>query len=431
MLIEKLSLSNFRNYSHALLDLHPGLNIIVGENAQGKTNFLEAIELLSTGYSSRTSIEADFIQHGKYRTHIETHFLARNVKENLALSLFNEAEMLAELGLEQRFTNEKPKKRKVFVNGITYALLKKLRGRLITVTFNTFDLNLIRSGPSHRRDWIDSVIVRLKPAFHEQLSKYQKVVQQRNKLLKGLFESNHLSSRDDDQLDAWNEQVAKYGAHIVLWRRKVLQELIIKAKHFLSLISDQNESLSIFYRCRALELDSDHKRHHRDGQNFHDIEILELLSATDNSSRDSEEEKAIAQTLLHSLNKRKLEELVRGQTLSGPHRDDLIFLLNDKEATSFASQGQQRSLVLALKLSELEMIKEHLSEPPVLLLDDVLAELDLKRQSLLMSQINSDMQTIISTTHVSNLNSHWLESAHFYEVKSGTINATELRTVAR
>jgi len=429
MLIEKLSLSNFRNYSHAFLDLHPGLNILVGENAQGKTNFLEAIELLSTGYSSRTSSEADFIQHGKSKTHIEAHFLARNVKENLALSLFNEAEMLLELGLEERLTNEKPRKRKVFVNGVSYSLLKKLRGRLITVTFNTFDLNVIRGGPSHRRDWIDSVIVRLKPAFYEQLSKYQKVVQQRNKLLKGLFESNHLSARDEDQLDAWNEQVAKYGAHIILWRRKALQELIIKAKYYLSLISDQNESLSIFYRCRALELDSD-KRHHRDGQNFHDIKIIELPSSTHNNTHDNEEEKAIVQTLLHSLNKRKLEELVRGQTLSGPHRDDLIFLLNDKEATSFASQGQQRSLVLALKLSELEMIREHLSEPPVLLLDDVLAELDLKRQSLLMSQINSDMQTIISTTHVSNFNSHWLESAHFYEVKSGTIGATEIK-VAR
>jgi DNA replication and repair protein RecF len=431
MLIEKLSLSNFRNYSHALLDLHPGLNILVGENAQGKTNFLEAIELLSTGYSSRTSSEADFIQHGKSKTHIEAHFIARNVKENLALSLFNEAEMLAELGLEHRLTNEKPKKRAVFVNGVSYALLKKLRGRLITVTFNTFDLNLIRGGPSFRRDWIDSVIVRLKPAFYEQLSKYQKVVQQRNKLLKGLFESNHLSARDDDQLDAWNEQVAKYGAHIILWRRKALQELIIKAKHYLSLISDQNESLSISYRCRALEADFDYKRYHREVQNFHDIKILELPSATQHNSHDSETEKTIFQTLLHSLNKRKLEELVRGQTLSGPHRDDLIFLLNDKEATSFASQGQQRSLVLALKLSELELIKEHLSEPPVLLLDDVLAELDLKRQSLLMAQITSDMQTIISTTHISSFSSAWLENAHFFDVKSGTIGATQLQAVAR
>ena len=135
--------------------------------------------------------------------------------------------------------------------------------------------------------------------------------------------------------------------------------------------------------------------------------------------------------LLYSLNKRRLEEIVRGQTLSGPHRDDIMFFLNDNEATSFASQGQQRSLVLALKLSELEMVKEHLTEPPILLLDDVLAELDLKRQSLLMAQINSDMQTIISTTHVSHFSSHWLGNAHFYEVKSGTILDTELSAVIR
>ena len=174
MIIEKLSLSNFRNYSNALVNIQPGLNILVGENAQGKTNFLEAIELLSTGKSSRSSIEADFIQHGRNKMHIEMHFKARGVQEDLALSFFNEEQMLLDLGLENDLTNSKPKRRKVSVNGVTYSLLKKLRGRLITVTFNSFDLNLIRGGPVYRREWIDSVIVRLKPAFYEQLSKYQK-----------------------------------------------------------------------------------------------------------------------------------------------------------------------------------------------------------------------------------------------------------------
>ena len=124
MIIEKLSLSNFRNYSNALVNIQPGLNILVGENAQGKTNFLEAIELLSTGKSSRSSIEADFIQHGRNKMHIEMHFKARGVQEDLALSFFNEEQMLLDLGLENDLTNSKPKRRKVSVNGVTYSLSK-------------------------------------------------------------------------------------------------------------------------------------------------------------------------------------------------------------------------------------------------------------------------------------------------------------------
>jgi DNA replication and repair protein RecF len=187
-------------------------------------------------------------------------------------------------------------------------------------------------------------------------------------------------------------------------------------------MSDQNELLSIVYRCQALVPDS---TRHRPAHNYHDREISDGMNITENNDSDWDEiEKEIAQTLLYSLNKRRLEEIARGQTLSGPHRDDIILLLNGRDATSFASQGQQRSLVLALKLSELELIKDHLLESPVLLLDDVLAELDLKRQSLLMSQIDDGMQTIVSTTHVSHFNAHWLNTAHFYEVKSGTITPT-------
>ncbi len=413
MLIKQLSLSNFRNYAHASLDLHPGINILVGENAQGKTNFLEAIELLSTGQSSRTSVESEFIRHGKEKMHIEMHFQARQTDESLALSLFH----AEELSHAQTSINEKQKKRTIFVNGVTYSLMKKLRGRLTTVGFNSFDLNLVRGGPGFRRDWIDSVITRLKPSFYEQLSKYQKVIQQRNKLLKSLYENNHLSARDNGELDAWNEQAANYGSTIIYWRYKILQEIIEKAKDYLALISDQNESLSMLYRCRGLIGENNEKEQFA-SQNFFDTSVF---GGSSGEKSYLQNEKDIAQMLLHSLNKRRLEEIVRGQTLSGPHRDDIVFLLNNKEATAFASQGQQRSLVLALKLSELALVKEHLLEPPILLLDDVLAELDLKRQSLLMSQINSDMQTIISTTHVSSFDSALLENAHFYKVKSGTI----------
>ncbi len=414
MLIKQVSLTNFRNYSEALLDLHPGLNIVLGENAQGKTNFLEAIEILSTGLSSRTSMESELIKHGHSRMHIEVSFEARQNKESLALSyaVADKAFMSDLTESPSVASSKKFHKRTVLVNGVSYTLMKKLRGRLITVSFNSNDLHLLRSGPSFRRDWIDSVIVRLKPSFYEQLSKYQKMVQQRNRLLKTFFDNNHISERDNAQLDVWNEQIAKQGAIIIKWRIKTLLELLPRAQEYLAFISDHDETLAFSYRCQALKLDNANQ-HFRPEYNYFDTDITDSSSTADDTT--------LNQILLESLQRRRLEEIARGQTLSGPHRDDIIFSLNKNEATVFASQGQQRSLVLALKLSELDLIKDHLQEPPVLLLDDVLAELDLKRQSLLMAKIDDTRQTIISTTHLANFNTHWLNSAHFYEVKSGTI----------
>ena len=254
MRIQRISLTNFRNYSQASLDLSAGLNVVLGENAQGKTNFLEAIELLANGRSSRTAIESDFIKHGTSRMHIEMLFERRNVEESLAFTLMRTDATVGSGGYGGTHApsyapaptgaeGDRLHKRTVYVNGVSYSLLKKLRGRLITVTFNSSDLNLLRGGPSFRRDWLDSVIMRLKPAFYEQMSKYQKIVQQRNRLLKSLWESNHVSGKDNDQLDAWSEQVCKYGAAIIRWRLKILREILAKVQYYLALISDQNEFL--------------------------------------------------------------------------------------------------------------------------------------------------------------------------------------------
>ena len=435
MLIKQVRLTNFRNYSQAELDLRPGLNIVLGENAQGKTNFLEAIEILSSGLSRRTSTESELIKHGHSKMHIEVLYEARSVEESLALS-FIATDIHSVPGFTESTasgSHKKLHKREVLVNGVSYSLMKKLRGRLVTVSFNSNDLYLLRSGPSFRRDWIDFVIIRLKPLFYEQLSKYQKMVQQRNRLLKTLFDSNRISERDNDQLDVWDEQIARQGAIIVKWRLKVLHELLPKAQEYLSFISDHGESLGFTYRCQALKLDGSNP-HHRPEHNYHDTEVVEGSGITTDTTLDHKlenQEDEIRKTLLDSLKKRRLEEIARGQTLSGPHRDDIIFSLNKKEATAFASQGQQRSLVLALKLSELDIIKDQLLEPPILLLDDVLAELDLKRQSLLMSKIDGTKQTIVSTTHLANFNSHWLNTANFYEVKSGTIVPSQSTTLIK
>jgi DNA replication and repair protein RecF len=428
MLIKNVNLTNFRNYTNSAVDLSPGLNIILGENGQGKTNFLEVIELLANGRSSRTTVESDFINHDCERMHVETSFRRRDTDESLALTLMRTSANVSSEDLAIYTEGEKLNKRKVYVNGVSYSLLKKLRGRLIVVTFNSSDLHLLRSGPSFRRDWLDSVIMRLKPAYYDQISKYQKIVQQRNRLLKNLSEDNRLSAKDYDQLEAWSEQAARHGAIIIRWRLKTLRTILPKVQYYLAMISDQSESLAINYRCQSLKSELSLARQ-KPAQNYYDKEIVDLSDITSDSETvhkvEDHEEQEIISNLLYSFNKRKTEEIARKQTLCGPHRDDILFFLNGSDATAFASQGQQRSLVLALKLSELDLIADHLLEPPVLLLDDVLAELDPKRQSLLMSQINDTLQTIVSTTHLSGFNPQWLSSASFYEVKSGTINPIE------
>lgn len=406
MRVKKVSLTNFRNYFHASVDLADGRNVLIGENAQGKTNFLEAVEIISLGRSPRAQQDADLIKTGASDMRIEVIFES------------NGAEATASFGLA---TTSKPRtrgvERQIKVNGLTLGSARALRGRLVTVSFKSSDLNLLRGGPKFRRDWIDDILVTLRPMYQDTMSKYAKSVAQRNRLLKLLFEKGRVSVEDQNQLKVWDEQTARFGATIIKQRILLLEELLPKAELHQKHISGKREILAADYVFRAQESKDDNETEERP----------ESVS-TEQIAKQPESD--LAQTLMRLMKERRYEEIARKQTLCGPHRDDIKFTLNRTDAVEFASQGQQRSLVLACKLAELERVQENLSEPPILLLDDVLAELDLNRQGLLMSLVKNDTQTLITTTHVTGFKPEWVEGARFLAVSDGTVEPiTETQSI--
>ena len=373
---------------------------MIGENAQGKTNFLEAIEIISLGRSGRAQQDADLIKQGSDNMRIDLEFDS------------NGTEMTASFAL---LRSDKPRSRgvekQIKVNGLSIGSAKALRGRLVTVSFKSSDLNLLRGGPKFRREWIDDILVTLKPTYQDVLSKYQKSIAQRNRLLKLLFEKGKITVSDQDQLKVWDEQTARFGASIIKSRLELLTELLPRAERHQAQISGAREKLTANYVFRAQEAKEDEG----DGE-----DNLQLVSISAEQLLDKSEAE-IALILIKLMKQRRYEEIARKQSLCGPHRDDIQFNLNHSDAVEFASQGQQRSLVLAFKLAELERVQENLSEPPILLLDDVLAELDLNRQGMLMSLVQREMQTIITTTHVTGFKPEWVEGATFLEVSKGII----------
>jgi DNA replication and repair protein RecF len=414
MQVNKVRLSNFRNYSECELNLERGRNILVGENAQGKTNFLEAIEFLSTAKSARADQDVDLIKWQAPHMVAHLEYGSRQGTQELRVAYARD------LNPENRRKVEK----KIGVNGVTQKSISDLIGRLLVVSFSTQDLYLLRGGPKYRRDWIDSLVVKLRPSLLEVYANYKKCLAQRNKLLKSIFERGKVTVTDQDQLLVWDKQLSRFGARVIKERLAVLARLLPIAEEQQSRISREREELSIRYVFKSGEMSGSYGGSGSDGDDEEDESSSDNevstgpLNAAQLAAMSEDE---IAATLMRLLKERRATEIRRKQTSLGPHRDDLIFCLNDRDAISFASQGQQRSIVLSLKLAELALVRETLDEAPVLLLDDVLAELDEFRQGLLMSVVEQDMQTIITTTHVSGFHPRWLEDAAIFRVHDGRV----------
>jgi len=424
MQVKRVTLTNFRNYAKASVDLSNKRNILVGDNAQGKSNFLEAIQLLANGLSERASNDNELIRDGANYMHLKLVFERAGLSETLALAFRRST---APIG--SRRTNVVEKRAQI--NGVSYSSLRQLRGRLRTVSFKSEDLGLLRLGPSFRRTWIDRIILGLRPSMQDKFVRYQKALSQRNRLLKSLFERAKSSSARTNELAVWDGQLAQYGALIIKERIQLLAKILPEANQYQRLISTQKERLSVAYHIKNSPINdgSDPGGDESSPLVFspaHTTPNLLFLEDLGNDPDALFSVEALTKMLLRSFGETRSEEIARRQTLIGPHRDDILFFLNDQQATSFASQGQQRSIVLANKLAELKLLKDNLQEAPVLLLDDVLAELDLNRQLLLMSLVKEDMQTIISTTHLSGIQNEWFERATIVKVQEGTFEQGNL-----
>lgn len=362
MKLNKLILKNYRNYQDFEYQFNSKKTLIIGKNAQGKTNILESIYYLCALDSVRIKKDLELVKFGENFA---------NIKAQITKS---------DLDIELDVLINPPKNKILKVNGVKKAKSKDFLRVLSSVIFSTSDLMLIRGEPSHRRKWLDLAIFQVYPLYFEKLTKFNKIrLQKANYLSKGNI--------NPDMLDVFNVQLSIASANVIYLRKKYLLELskIAKEKHKKMA---ENENLTIFYR-----------------------------SVTDEFMTPEELNKII----YSKLNEIKDEEIRKMQCLIGPHRDDIDFFINDTDSKKYASQGQQRTIVLALKLAELEMIKDKINETPLLLLDDVLAELDISRQNYLLKTIEDDVQMVITSVDTLAFDEKFLKCVDIINISDGKI----------
>jgi len=368
MYLQSLELRHFRNYQEQKVEFTAPKTILVGNNAQGKSNLLESVELLATLRSHRLGKDRDFIQEGAEIAQVSA-ILERITGVN-------------DLTLHLRRNG----RRSVAINGEKVRRQMDFLGILNAVEFSSLDLELVRGSPAIRRTWLDTLLVQLEPLYAHILHQYNQVLRQRNAFLKTSQQKgikNHNS-----ELAIWDAQLVTTGIKVMRRRNRAIQRLAPIATNWHSSISGKTEKLEINY--------------------MPNVPIL------------IDEE--LPQFFLDRVQQHSPIELHRGTTLVGPHRDEIELIVNGTPARQYASQGQQRTLVLALKLAELQLIEEVVNDTPLLLLDDVLAELDLSRQNQLLDAIQDRFQTLITTTHLGAFDAQWLNSSQILFVKSGTVS---------
>ena len=341
MLLKTLKLKNFRNYENESFSYGAGINIIVGSNAQGKTNSAEAAFLLATGFSPRVKKDKQVIRYGEKEAEISACAASKYGDLASTIKYFSDG------------------KKKIFINGAETKKVGELLGNINAVFFNPGELKLVQESPEDRRRFMDVALSQLEKRYFYSLSKYKKIILQRNNLLKDGDKNMVL-----DTLPVWDEQLADYAVDIIEGRNEFLKRLAPLAKTAHAYITDEKEELQVF---------------------------------SDEKFCGSREE--IKSNFLSALNSSVERDIILGFTTVGPHRDDIKMTLGGVDVKSYCSQGQQRTAALALKLAELEIFKEKFGEYPVLILDDAMSELDRFRQKKLLAYI-CNVQTIITCTHV-------------------------------
>lgn len=334
MKINQLELSEFRNYESLSVEFDPSVNILYGDNAQGKTNVLEAIYLCGTTKSHKGSKEKEMIRLSAEESHIRMQIEKAGIPHRIDMHL------------------RKNKAKGVAIDGIPIKRSSELMGLLHIVFFSPEDLSMIKNGPGERRRFIDLELCQLDPTYLYHLSNYNRAVNQRNNLLKQIGLNKSLK----DTVEVWDLQLMEHGSVIIDTRTRFVEELNELLPNIHAKLSGGKEELYVRYEPNVTK------------QEF-------------------------GQKLVMNLDR----DLALKVTGNGPHRDDISFYVGDKNLKSFGSQGQQRTAALSLKLAEIELVRSKIKESPVLLLDDVLSELDRNRQSYLLESI-TDLQTIITCT---------------------------------
>ena len=359
MIIKSLKLKNYRNYDLLDLTFDPKTNILYGDNAQGKTNILEALYLSGTTKSHRGTKDRDMIQFGYDESHLETVVEKKGIIFQIDMHL------------------KKNSPKGIAIDKVPIRRASELFGIVHFVFFSPEDLNIIKEGPAGRRRFIDLELSQLDKIYLNNLSNYNRIINQRNSLLKDIYGSNqqHLL----ETLDIWDMQLAAYGTKVLDRRKEFVRQVneFISEIHFR--LTGGKERLSLTYESSIGEM-----------------------------------------SMEQALKKNRERDLRMKSTSVGPHRDDLCFLSGDLDIRKFGSQGQQRTAALSLKLAEIELVKRIIGDTPILLLDDVLSELDKNRQNYLLDSIH-DIQTVITCTGLDEFVNHRFSINKIFHVKSGHV----------
>jgi len=339
MYIKKIELKNFRNYEDFSMDFDKKVNLIVGENAQGKTNLIEAIYLSSIGRSFRTNRDSDMIKFDDDRAYVKVYAQKEVIDTKVEITI-----------------NGKSKK-SIKKDGSLVRKTSELIDNIIIVIFSPEDLKIVKDEPEKRRKFIDRELAQIKPAYYECLSNYKKILLQRNTYLKEDYVDNKV-------LSVWDSQLVRYGSDLMKMRKKFIDDINVFSGNIHSSITNGKEKLTLKY-----------------------VPNIDYVESSEEQRRIFEE----------SLQKSYDNDIKLRTTTKGPHKDDMSFFVNGINARNFGSQGQQRTCALSLKLAELDFIKEETGETGILLLDDVMSELDKERRKYLVDALHNNQIFITAT----------------------------------
>jgi DNA replication and repair protein RecF len=377
-----LSLYNFRNYVRLELDLPPGVMVLLGDNAQGKTNLLEAIYYLATSRSPYTGTDRELVNWLSLEQEPlpYTRLIGRVAR--------GDNSVLLEITVSQQAENGSRYQKQVRLNGVNKRAMDLL-GHLNVVLFVPEDVNLVSGSPSLRRRYLDAMLCQIDPHYCRTLAGYNQIVTQRNALLRDMSERGG----DPAQLVFWNERLVEHGALLIARRREAIDALDERAQAIHGQLTDGSEHLHLRY-MPSVDLGEPRR-----------LTVAEVQAAY--------------QAQLLSLRQR---ETAAGMTLAGPHRDEMRFAIDDIDAGVYGSRGQQRTAVLALKLAEVELMHNETGDYPVLLLDDVLSELDAHRRQFLLQRVDDgQQQAIITTTDLQALSPAFLQGCRLWRVEMGRL----------
>lgn len=373
MYLEGIELKNYRNYETVKLSFSPSINVLIGENAQGKTNLVESIYFLAMSRSHRSPRDRELIRWDSDFAKVNGQLIKKSHSVPLEIVLSKRGKIAKMNHLEQR-------------------KLSDYIGQLNVILFAPEDLSLVKGSPSVRRRFIDMELGQMNKIYLHHLTQYQRVLKQRNQFLK---KAKYDRKHDALYLDILTEQLATEGAEVLYHRYRFVKQLTKWAQEVQTDISNGKEELRISYKTTSSVSDKMSKE--------------ELLSQ-----------------LQKDYEKAKEQEIDQGTTTLGPHRDDLVFYVNEKNVQTYGSQGQQRTTALSLKLAEIEIMYEMAGEYPILLLDDVLSELDDSRQTHLLNAIQNKVQTFITTTSLDGVQMDLLQNPRIFKVENGEISTEEI-----